>query len=117
MQLQNSETVDRLSLLLEYLKEDPGDAFTRFALAMEYVKTGNEVRALETFEALVGDQPDYVGTYYHLAALYLRKGLTDEALETYRAGIRIADRQRDTHARAELQSALLEAEGFGFDDE
>lgn len=103
--------------MLEFLKDDPADSFTRFALAMEFMKSGDDERALEAFEKIVEQDPQYVGTYYHLAALRLRMGRRHEALETYRAGIEVADALRDTHARAELQTALLEAEGIGFDEE
>ena len=109
--------MDRLAVLLEYLEQDPGDPFTRFALALEHLKIGNEDEARQLFETLVMDRPDYVGTYYHLGALYERHGLKDSAIATYRTGVRIAEQQRDMHARSELQSALLEAEGIGFDDD
>jgi len=108
--------VDRLTALLKYHSEDPGDAFTRFALALEYLKAGHEEAALETFESLVVEQPDYVGTYYHLGALYLRRGRIESALSTYRTGVRVAERLRDLHARSELQAALLEAEGVDSDE-
>lgn len=109
--------MDRLAVLLEYLEQDPGDPFTRFALALEYLKSGNDREALAAFEGLVSDRPDYVGTYFHLGALYGRLGRLESAKEAYRDGIRVADEQRDLHAKSELQSALLEAEGVGFDDE
>ena len=40
----------------------------------------------------------------------------EDATKTYLAGIEAATQNGDLHARAELQSALLEAEGLGFDD-
>ncbi|MFN3595826.1 MAG: tetratricopeptide repeat protein [Rubricoccaceae bacterium] len=106
----------RIDLLLGFLRDDPDDAFTRFALAQEYRKLGSLAEAIACFEALVEDQPDYVGTYYHLGALYEETGRADEARATYRSGIAVATRQGDAHARAELQSALLAAEGLGFED-
>ena len=109
--------MDRLAALLEYLEEDPGDPFTRFAVALEYLKAGDESEARRTFEGLVEGRPDYVGAYYHLGGLYARQGLMEAAIATYRAGIEVANQQRDVHARSELQSALLEAEGIGFEDE
>ena len=104
--------MDRLAALRAFLDEDPDDAFTRFAIAQELGKRGDDAEAAAAYEALVRDQPDYVGTYYHLGAAYERLGRTDDALATYRAGIQAATAARDLHARAELQSALLNAEGF-----
>ena len=106
---------DRIQTLLQFLEDDPDDAFTRFALAQEYQKQGDAEAALGYYEGLVRDQPGYVGTYYHLAGLYAALGRPDEAVATYERGIEVATEAGDTHARAELQSALLEAQGFGFE--
>lgn len=108
--------MDRLVTLQEFLRDDPDDPFTRFALAQEHAKRGESEAALDFYEGLVRDRPDYVGTYYHLGALYRALGRDDDALATYRAGVAAATAQGDTHARAELQGALLEADGLGFDD-
>ena len=107
----------RLDLLLQYHAEDPSDAFTLFALATEYLKQDDEAQALLYFETLVSSKPDYVGTYYHLGKLLEKLARTDDAIATYQRGIAVAQAQRDFHARAELQSALLEAQGLGFDDD
>jgi Tfp pilus assembly protein PilF len=111
--------MDRLAALQEFLREDPADPFTRFALASEYLKRGDADAALACFEALRRDRPDYVGTYYHLGKLYSTLGRTVDAVGAYRAGIDQATRAGDVHARAELQSALLEAQdlpGLGSHD-
>lgn len=109
--------MDRIEQLLAFYREDPADPFTRFALAKEYQKTGATEEALAYYKGLVVDHPEYVGTYYHLGKLYEALGRTERAVETYRQGIAVAGRLRDAHARAELQDALLKAEGLGFEDE
>ena len=108
--------MDRLEKLKEFYEEDPDDAFTRFALAQEYLKRGDADKALEFFEDLVATDPDYVGTYYHLGKLYERLGRTDDAIETYEAGIDVAREQRSQKDLSELQDALMAAKGVGFDD-
>lgn len=108
--------MDRLAALLDFHRADPTDAFTRFALAQEYRKRGDTDTALGYFQALLHDDPDYVGTYYHLGKLYEALGRADEAVATYRTGIAATNRVGDAHARSELQGALLAAEGLGFDD-
>ena len=110
-------TQDRLSKLLQFHDEDPEDAFTRFAIAEEYRKRGETEKALRFFEQLVEDDPGYVGTYYHLGKLYEGVGRREEALTTYRQGIQVTEEQRDIHARAELQDALLKAQGVGFEED
>lgn len=109
--------VDRLAALLQFYEEDPSDGFTRFALASEYLKRGEMTQALTFFEGLVQDDPDYVGTYYHLGKLYQKLDRTPEAITTYQKGIHVAQAKRDMHARAELQDALMQAQGIGFDDD
>ena len=58
-----------------------------------------------------------MGTYYHLGKLYEAMGRSGDAIRTYRTGIDQAGRASDFHARSELQGALLEAQGIGFDDD
>ena len=108
--------MDRLALLHDFLRDDPDDPFTRFAIAQEYAKKGDAPAALEAYKALVRDRPDYVGTYYHLGALLRALGRDGDAADVLRAGVRAATAAGDAHARAELEGALLEAEGLGFDD-
>lgn len=107
---------DRLDQLKAFFEEDPTDAFTRFALAQEYLKRGDRQAAVKFFETLVEDDPDYVGTYYHLGKLYEQLGRLEDAKSIYRRGIGVAQQQRDAHARAELQDALMKADGIGFDE-
>lgn len=113
----SSMSQDRLALLLQFHEEDPGDPFTQFAIAQEYVKRGESEKALAFYEKLTIDHPDYTGTYYHLGKLYEALGRKAQALATYRTGIDVAQRLRDFHARAELQDALMKAEGVGFEDD
>ena len=100
--------MDRLAALHAFLLDDPNDPFTRFAVAQEYASAGRDVEAVAAYEALVRDRPDYVGTYYHLGALYRRVGRPAEADATLTAGIAAATAAGDLHARAELQRALLD---------
>ena len=108
--------MDRLAALRAFLQDDPDDPFTRFALAQEHAGRGETDQALAFYEGLVRERPDYVGTYYHLGALYRALGRGDDAVATLRAGVAAATAAGDAHARSELQGALLEAEGLGFDD-
>ena len=95
----------RIKRLLKFLDEDPNDPFVRFALATEYLKLGDRDRALEWFEGLVADRPDYVGTYDHRGKLYGSMGRVTAALEMYDRGIETASSIHDFHAVSELRSA------------
>jgi len=101
---------DRLVALLDFLEKDPSDEFTRFALALEYRKLGRRDEAIGHLEVLVTKSPDYMGTYYHLGSMYREGGDPDRAIAVLRQGVKVADTQRDHHAKAELLSLLAELE-------
>lgn len=109
--------MDRLETLLQYHSDDPDEPFVRYALAQEHLKRGEAGKALEYFEGLADDHPEYVGTYYHLGKLYEALGRAGDAIRTYQTGIEHATRASELHARSELQGALLEAQGIGFDND
>jgi len=59
--------MNRIEKILEFLKSSPHDNFLRHALALEYIKAGDDVAARNLFEEVLRQCPDYVGSYYHLA--------------------------------------------------
>jgi len=103
-------SADRLDTLLLFYDEDPDDSFTRFAIAQEYLKRDETEQALTFLEDLMADAPEYTGTYYHLGKLYERLGRRDDALATYRKGVKQAQAQRQTKDLSELQDALMNLE-------
>ena len=64
--------MQRIETIKEFLKSNPNDNFLRHALALEYIKTGDDEGARKLFEAILHESPDYVGSYYHLAKLLER---------------------------------------------
>ncbi len=105
-----SSNSDRLVYLKELLAEDPQDSFVKYAIAKEYEKLGDLQTAIEKFEALKEDDPDYVGLYYHLAYIYTEIDETEKALRIYDEGIAVAKAQNDLHALSELRNARVNAE-------
>jgi tetratricopeptide (TPR) repeat protein len=98
---------NRIDTLLNFLKDDPSDSFLMFALAKEYEKIGTLKKALDTYNTLRENDPDYVGLYYHLAALQLELSMPEKAIETYDKGIEIAKKVADFHALSELHTARM----------
>lgn len=98
---------NRIDTLLNFLKDDPLDSFIIFALAKEYEKIGTLKKALDTYNKLQDIDPDYVGLYYHLAALQLELSMPEKALETYDKGIEVAKKIADFHALSELHTAKM----------
>lgn len=95
----------RIDQIQELLKENPADSFLKHALALEYIKMGEEETARLVFEELLAANPGYVGSYYHLAKIFERQGLEDEAIKVYEKGMDMARQAGDQHAYGELRSA------------
>lgn len=100
--------MSRINALKNFLNSDPNDSFSRYALALEYVKTGQHDDAVQEFETVRKNDPDYVATYYQLGKLYQHLTKLHEAEKTFRTGITVAAKINDEHTRSELEAALDE---------
>jgi tetratricopeptide (TPR) repeat protein len=49
----------RLQKLLQFLEDEPNDEFLQYALATEYLRLNDTDRALQYYEKLVVDHPNY----------------------------------------------------------
>ncbi len=101
---------DRKSKLVKFLKKDPEDAFTRYALALEFKSEGNLAEAISLLERLVNEKPDYLGTYYQLGQLLIQTGKEEAASLILRTGIQQAALAGNQHTKSELQSLLMNLE-------
>jgi Tfp pilus assembly protein PilF len=97
--------MDRIARLKELLTQSPEDSFLKHALALEYMKLGDDETAKTYFEKLLEANPGYVGSYYHLAKLLERKGENNAATSVYEKGMKEAKAAGDQHAFNELQAA------------
>ena len=100
--------MDRIEKLKEFLQASPGDSFLQHALALEYIKQGQEAEARKLFEEILHRDPDYIGSYYHLAKLLERTGEQALAIEWYEKGMAAAKAAGENHAYGELRSAYEE---------
>ena len=96
---------ERIEKLRAFLKDSPDDCFLNHALALEYVKLGNDSEAKELFERNNVNDPSYVATYYHLGKLLERVGEQDNAVKIYEEGMKQAKTAGDMHSYNELQAA------------
>lgn len=97
--------MDRINKLKEYLKSSPADSFLQHALALEYIKIGDDWEARKLFESILSDDPKYIGSYYHLAKLLERNLETELAIEWYEKGMAATKEAGDQHSYNELQAA------------
>lgn len=102
--------MSRIEKLLEYLQTNDKDSFLQHALALEYIKVGNDEEARKLFNELLLREPTYVGSYYHLGKLLERQGNFDKAIRIYDRGMEEARKAGDNHAYNELMMAKEEIE-------
>ncbi|MBS1732264.1 MAG: tetratricopeptide repeat protein [Bacteroidetes bacterium] len=102
--------MSRIEKLLEFLEATPADSFLQHALALEYIKEGNDTQARELFETILEREPGYIGSYYHLGKLLERQDEPDQAILIYEQGMDQAAAKKDNHSYNELQGALEDLE-------
>jgi cytochrome c-type biogenesis protein CcmH/NrfG len=101
----------RRALLEEFLSAHPQDAFARYGLAMECANQGDAAAAIENFEKLLAENPNYVAGYFQYGQLLARLSRTADAKRTLSAGIEAARRSGDPHAGSEMEAALAQLPG------
>lgn len=102
-------STSRIQQLLRFLEEDPDDAFTQYALALEYRKT-EPAKAAELFSELISRHPDYLPAYYMAAMLQAEMGKVAEAIGLLEKGIALATRLKDYSTLRELNEAKQQLE-------
>lgn len=100
--------MERIEKLKEFLKASPQDSFLQHALALEYIKVGNDDDARILFEEILEREPGYIGSYYHLAKLLERINDTPAAISVYEKGMEEAKKKGEMHAYGELKGAYEE---------
>jgi tetratricopeptide (TPR) repeat protein len=103
--------MDRLEKLKEFLLASPDDPFVKHAMALEYVKIGQDSIARGLWEDILERDPAYVGSYYQLAKLLERTGDTALAIQWYEKGMAAAKKAGERHAYNELQAACEDLTG------
>jgi Tfp pilus assembly protein PilF len=100
--------MDRIERVRVMLLDSPADSFLQHALALEYIKVGNDADARKLFEEVLEREPTYIGSYYHLAKLLERNEDVDGAITVYEKGMQEAKKAGDNHAFGELRGAYEE---------
>jgi tetratricopeptide (TPR) repeat protein len=97
---------NRIEILRSMVAQNPSDAFARYGLAMELVKSGDLRSAVGEFRALLEHNPNYAAAYFHGGQTLEKLGEVEEARALYEEGIQATSRTGDGHTRSELQAAL-----------
>jgi len=105
-----SASNSKIKKLAGYIKKNPEDSFSKFALALEFLKDDEMNKARILFEDIEKNDPGYDGVYYHLGKLYEMSGRQQDALNTYKKGVKIAANNKHKRNVSELKEALAELE-------
>ncbi len=95
-------------MLAQFLEQNPGDAFARYGLAMEYSNAGQTEQALAEFKKLLELHPDYTNGYFMAAQALERSGRTADAMKMLENGVEAARRTGNKHALSEMAGMLEE---------
>jgi len=98
----------KISQLAKNVQQDPSDTFSKFALALELLKEDQVEKAQLLFEAILKQDPDYLGVYYHLGKLYQRREMYSLAEDMFTKGIQIATKKNESRTKSELSEALIQ---------
>ena len=100
--------MDKIAGLKEILELDPRNSFARYGLAMELAKGGETAQALDEFDSLLANDPEYTAGYFMAAQTLAAEGRTAEAVQRLKAGIACAASAGNRHAQSEMQAMLDE---------
>ena len=88
---------------LEAILRRGGDsASLRYALGCEYLKAGDPGKAAEHLSKAVLLEPDYSAAWKQLGRALTGAGLEEQAMDSYRHGIRVANERGDIQAAREM---------------
>lgn len=99
---------NKISRLARNIQQDPSDTFSKFALALELLKDDRVEKAQLLFEAILKQDPEYLGVYYHLGKLYQRREMYSLAEEMFTKGIALAEAKNENRTKSELSEALIQ---------
>ncbi|HZY09642.1 MAG TPA: tetratricopeptide repeat protein [Bacteroidota bacterium] len=100
----------RIDELRRYLKTDPCDSFSHYAIALEYKAMGKISDAIHNLEEVLAIDPNYLPAYQQLGSIFVDIGRKDDALKILESGIRIAKSIGDAHTTQEMQEIVDELE-------
>lgn len=88
---------------LEAILQRGGDnASLRYALGCEYMKAGDPARAAGHLSKAVEHEPTYSAAWKQLGRAQTDAGLEEQAMESYRRGICVANERGDIQAAREM---------------
>ena len=100
----------RLEAAKAYVARRPEDRFGLYTLAMEHRKAKEYDACFATFQRLLELNPGYGAGWYHYGMATRESGDREGCLAILRRGLAATAQSGDTHAHAEIESAIDEME-------
>ncbi|MCZ8285945.1 MAG: hypothetical protein O9353_10875 [Bacteroidia bacterium] len=100
------ERLPRREMILEMLLKEPNDVFLNYALAMEYLGTGDFEPAEAQLQKTLSIDPAYLPCFYQLGQTWEKLGNNEQALHYYKLGLELAKSQNNRKAQGELSEAI-----------
>ena len=92
--------------LRKFIEQSPGEAFPRYALALELKGRGEAEAAVAELQELISRAPDYLAAFLQLGMLLQTCSRPAEAKEVFSRGQELARKKGDSHTLSELTQAL-----------
>ena len=89
------------------LRDDPGDIFLRYSLALEMEAAGEWRAGIDILEELARGTPPYVPAFHMAARHLVAHDRVDDARRALREGIEAARAQGEAHAAGEMAEQLM----------
>jgi thioredoxin-like negative regulator of GroEL len=93
---------EKLTAFRRFASERPGDAPTRYALAMHLSSMERKGEAVEELREVLRIDPGYVPAFQQLGKLLAALGDREEAMKVYESGLAAATGPKNDHARRKL---------------
>jgi len=100
-------TATRREKIEALLRDDPGDVFLRYSLALELESAGDWEACLTILEGLGRGPPPYVPALQMAGQFLAARGRVEDARRALREGIEAARTQGNTHAAGEMAELLM----------
>ncbi|NDC36448.1 MAG: hypothetical protein EBZ48_00155 [Proteobacteria bacterium] len=101
----------RIVQLQRAIESGDDQPFPFYALALEYKLLGDFENSQKFFDETLRRFPDYIPTFYHYGQLLELLAEPIQARSMYEQGVEVATQAGDSHAKAELLSALQNLQG------
>ena len=100
------EKISRKEMIFDMLLKEPNDIFLNYALAMEYLGTGDFEIAEAQLQKTLSIDPAYLPCFYQLGQTWEKLGHNEKALTFYKQGLELAKSQNNRKAQGELSEAI-----------